>query len=335
MIGQLGVIFYMFLIGVHLDPAIFRGQARLAVVTSKVSIAVPFALGALLSFVLYQPFAPAGGSLGVFALFVGLSMSVTAFPVLARILDDRGLTKTNLGSIALTCAAVNDVVAWFLLALVVGIAKASFGGALQTLVLFVVFVLFMFVVLRPLVGKLAHHVDVRGEVGHGMLALIVVALLLSALATEWIGIHALFGAFLFGVILPPKGMLAQYLNHCLHEIVLVFLLPAYFAFTGLRTQIGLIVGLDQWLVCGLIIVVATLGKAGGTIFGARLVGMDWLHASALGALMNTRGLMEIIVLNIGLDLHVLSPTLFAMLVLMAIVTTMATTPVLDRLTPRR
>ena len=334
LIGQLGVIFYMFLIGLHLDPANFRARARLAMVTSQLSIAAPFALGALLAFGLYPAFAPSGVSLGVFALFVGLSMSVTAFPVLARILEDRGLAKTGLGSLALTCAAINDVVAWFLLALVVGIANSSFGGALQTLILFVLFVLFMLVVLRPLVGKLARYVDVRGVVGQGMLALVVVALLLSALATEWIGIHALFGAFLFGVILPSKGTLAQHLNRVLHEIVLVFLLPAYFAFTGLRTQIGLINGLDQWLVCALIIVVAMLGKVGGTIFGARLVGLDWRKASALGVLMNTRGLMEIIVLNIGLDLHVLSPTLFTMLVLMAIVTTMMTTPVLDRLVRR-
>ena len=328
-LGQIGVILFMFLVGVHLDPSSLRSRARAVVTISQASIAVPFAMGAALALVLYRTLATSDVPLGVFVLFMGLSMSVTAFPVLARILTDRGLAGSRLGSMALACAALNDVTAWCLLALVISVAKSNFGDAFQTFSLCLVFVAFMILAVRPVMAAAARRAEARGEVGHGMLGFVAVALLLSALATQWMGVHALFGAFLLGVIVPSEGAMARHLRHCLHDVTVVFLLPAYFAFTGLRTQVGLIEGVDKWLLCGVIVIVASLGKTGGTILGARLVKLPWRDATVLGALMNTRGLMEIIVLNVGLDLRVLSPTLFSMLVLMAIATTIATTPALN------
>lgn len=334
-IGQIGVILFMFLVGVHLDPSVMRQRARAVVAISQASIVVPFALGAGLATLLYTTYATSDVPLGVFVLFMGLSMSVTAFPVLARILSDRGMSRSPLGHIALTCAAVNDVSAWCLLALVVSVAKSSLGEAATTTVLCALFLAFTVLVLRPLAAAAARHVEQRAEMSHGTLGLMAITLLLSALATESIGVHALFGAFLLGAVVPHDSFLARYLNRCLHDVTVVFLLPAYFAYTGLRTQIGLIDGAEQWLVCALIVLVASVGKVSGTMVAARLSGVGWRDASMLGALMNTRGLMEIIILNVGLDLRVLSPLLFTMLVLMAIATTVATAPVLALLQCRQ
>jgi Kef-type K+ transport system membrane component KefB len=331
-IGQIGVILYMFLVGMHLDRAQLRHRLGAVTAVSQTSIALPFALGGGLGLLLYSSYSTSDVPVGVFFLFMGLSMSVTAFPVLARILTDRGLARSELGSLALASAALNDVTAWCLLAFVVSVAKSDLADALRTTALCAAFAAFMVIAVRPALRRLAERAEVRGEVGHGMLGLITVAVLLSALATQWIGVHALFGAFLLGALVPTGGVLARHLERCLHDIVVVFMLPAYFAFTGLRTQIGLISGMDQWMVCAAIIAIATLGKVGGAMIGARLAGVGRSDSWALSVLMNTRGLMEIIVLNIGLDLHVLSPTLFSMLVLMAIATTMATTPVLDAFT---
>ena len=262
-----------------------------------------------------------------FALFLGVSMSITAFPVLARILMDRGIQRTRLGVIALTCAAVDDVTAWCLLALVVSVIRAQSGSALVTMLLTAAYIGLLLAVVRPLVARLVRAVDQRG-VSRGAMAVVLVALLLSALITEAIGIHAIFGAFVLGVIVPHDSRIARQLREQLEGVVVVLLLPAFFAFTGLRTQVGLLRGAEGWLLCGGIILVASLGKFGGSAAAARLTGLSWHDAAALGVLMNTRGLVELIVLNIGLDLHVLSPALFAMLVLMAIVTTVATTPLL-------
>lgn len=334
-VGQIGVILFMFLVGLHLDPSLLRTRLKAVVTISQASIAVPFAMGCVLAPLLYRGFATSGVPIVVFVLFIGLSISVTAFPVLARILTDRGLTTGRLGSLALACAALNDITAWCLLALVVSVAKSSLGEAIQTICLCLLFLAFIMLVMRPLMGAAAMRVESRGEVSHGMLGFIAVALLLSSLVTQWIGIHALFGAFILGFVVPSEGLLARRLRDCLNDVTVVFLLPAYFVFTGLRTQIGLIEGIDKWLVCGAIIIVASAGKVGGTVLGARLVKMPWRESMVLGTLMNTRGLMEIIVLNIGLDLHVLSPTLFSMLVVMAVVTTLATTPVIDFIERKR
>ncbi len=333
-VAQLGVVFYMFLVGVELNPDLMRGSVHATVATSHASIIVPFVLGSGLALYLYPRFSSADVPFTSFALFNGIAMSITAFPVLARILGDLRMTKTDLGVVALTCAAVDDVTAWCLLALVIGVVEASPGAALLPIVLTMVFIAVMFSVVRPLMARAMHALD-EGAPSSGHISLIVAGVLISALVTEAIGVHAIFGAFLFGVMIPHDSRLAVAVVGSFEKFVLILLLPAFFAFTGMRTEIGLLSGWAAWLACGLIIVVATLGKFGGTLLAARATGVAWRHAAALGVLMNTRGLMQLIILNVGLDLRVISPTLFTMMVLMALVTTMATAPILQRLIPMR
>ncbi|MEX2559716.1 MAG: cation:proton antiporter [Pirellulales bacterium] len=332
-VAQLGVILYMFLVGLDLNLGLLNQRAHSTVAISHASIVTPFLLGALLALALYPRLSSSDVPFTSFALFLGVSMSVTAFPVLARILTDRRIDKTQLGVLALACAAIDDVTAWCLLAFVVGVAQAKADSGLIVLAMTLAYVAFMFLALRPLLARLVRRLDAR-PFSANVAALVFVGVLASAAATEWIGIHAIFGAFLLGAIIPHDSALARTFTHKLEDMVTVLLLPAFFALTGMRTQIGLVSGLDQWLLCGLIILVATAGKFGGTLAAARLTGLGWRDGSALGVLMNTRGLMELIVLNIGLDLKVISPTLFAMLVLMALVTTVATTPLLSLLAPR-
>jgi Kef-type K+ transport system membrane component KefB len=327
-IAQLGVILYMFLVGLELNGGLLRGRAHATVATSHASIVAPFVLGSLLALELYPRLSTNDVSFTTFALFISVAMSITAFPVLARILTDRGMSKTELGAVALTCAAVDDVTAWCLLAVVVGIARARAADALMVVMLTVVFIAGMFLAVRPLVVRLVSRSGDRMPTRE-VLALALVGLLLAALITEGIGIHAVFGAFLFGVIVPHDSSLARTLTHRLEDLVTILLLPAFFAFTGMRTQMGLVSGPSEWMLCGLIILVATAGKFGGTMIAGRLTGMDWHASTALGILMNTRGLMELIVLNAGLDLGVISPKLFTMMVLMALTTTIATTPLLQ------
>ncbi|HZV08094.1 MAG TPA: cation:proton antiporter [Gemmataceae bacterium] len=332
-IAQLGVILYMFVVGLELNLGVMRELAHTAAAIAQASILVPFLLGAALALILYPRFSSSEIPFTSFALFVGIALSITAFPVLARILTDRRMHKTPLGVLALGCAAANDVIAWCLLAFVVGVAQAKVSGAFFVLVLTVAYVGFFLLVVRPTAARVLARLD-DGQLTSGVLALILAAVLLSALATEAIGIHAIFGAFLLGAVIPHDSALAQTLARKLEDVVAVMLLPAFFAFTGMRTQIGLVSGWEAWLMCGLIVLVATAGKFGGTILPARLSGLGWRDAMSLGVLMNTRGMMELIALNIGLDLNVLSPALFAMMVLMALATTMATTPVLELLAPR-
>jgi Kef-type K+ transport system membrane component KefB len=327
-IAQLGIILYMFLVGVEFNVDTFRSLARSAAIISLASLLVPFALGIGLALWLYSPeLAPPSAAPLSFALFLGVALAVTAFPVLARILTDRGIAQSELGVLALSCAAVGDVAAWWLLALVAGVVKSQAAGTLWVIGLSALFIAAMLLVVRPIAGWLIRRNDHHG-LSPTAVALIFGALLLSALTTEWIGIHAVFGAFLLGVAIPHDSEVARSLKSGLEQVVLVLLLPAFFAYTGMRTQIGLVSGWQNWLICGLIILVASLGKFGGTLAAARMSGLDWRTSSALGILMNTRGLMELIVLNIGLDLGVVTPTLFAMMVLMALVTTLATTPLL-------
>jgi Kef-type K+ transport system membrane component KefB len=329
-VAQLGVILYMFLVGLELNADLVRHRARATVATSHASIVAPFVLGSILALYLYPRLSSSDVSFTSFALFMGIAMSITAFPVLARILTDRGMSRTELGAVALTCAAADDVTAWCLLAVVVGIAQARLESAVVIVTLAAAFIGLMFLVVRPAVVRLTARLGDRRPTRE-TLALALVGLLLAALTTERIGIHAVFGAFLFGAIIPHHGQLAQTLTDKLEDPVTVLLLPAFFAFTGMRTQIGLVSGGSEWLICALITLVATAGKFGGAIAAARLAGMGWHHSVGLGVLMNTRGLMELIVLNIGLDLGVISPKLFAMMVLMALATTVATTPVLSLL----
>jgi Kef-type K+ transport system membrane component KefB len=262
---------------------------------------------------------------------MGVAMSITAFPVLARILTDRKMDKSDLGVIALSCAATDDVTAWCLLALVVGIVQDKAGSAMQTVLLAVAYIAVMFILVRPLaVRYFGHHASKLPQ--RRTAPWVLVALLTSAVAAEWIGIHAIFGAFLLGAIIPHDSEVARDFQHKLEDVVKILLLPAFFAYTGMRTEIGLVSGWQAWLMCGVIILVATAGKFGGTLAAARLTGLNWKTSAALGILMNTRGLMELVVLNIGLELGVISPQLFAMMVIMALTTTIATTPILQVLT---
>ncbi len=334
-IAQVGVILYMFLVGLELDPALLRKRGHSTVAISHASIVAPFLLGATIALYLYPKLSTHDVPFTCFSLFLGVSMSVTAFPVLARILTDRRIHKTHMGAIALTCAAVDDVTAWCMLAFVVSVARAQATGAVATIAMALGFILLMILVVRPAMVRLSLLYGNRGRLTQGVMASIFIALLISASATELIGIHAVFGAFALGAVIPHDSGMARELTDRLEDIVIVLLLPAFFAYTGLRTQIGLVNGYEQWMMCALIVIVASAGKFGGSAIAARITGLNWRDASALGVLMNTRGLMELIVLNIGLEMNVISPTLFAMLVIMALVTTFATTPILALITRRQ
>lgn len=332
-LANVGVILYMFLVGVELDTTLLRERTHTSVATSHASIVAPFLLGSAMALWLYPLYSTSDVRFVVFALFMGVSMSVTAFPVLARVVTDRGMQQHPLGATALACAAVDDVTAWCLFALVVSVARAQAQKSVLTLILTGGFILAVFLIVRPGANWLARRHAQRRQTGQSSIVIACIALLLAALATQWIGIHALFGAFLVGAVIPHDSPLAKDIKQKFEDLVLILFLPVFFAFTGLRTQIGLVHSLGDWTICVAIIAVASIGKFGGGTIAARLTGMGWQDAASLGILMNTRGLMELIVLNVGLDLGVLSPMLFAMLVIMAIVTTLATTPVLQALAP--
>jgi Kef-type K+ transport system membrane component KefB len=335
MLSQFGLILFMFLVGLELDPSLLRGRRRASIVISHTSIALPFALGIGGAWWLRDGYAPKDVAFLPFALFMGTAMSVTAFPVLARILTERGLMQSRVGAIAIACAAVDDVTAWCLLAVVVAIAHAHAATeALWTIGLAALFSAFMLLVAKPALRLLGARVAKVG-LGPTTLAGVLLLLMVSAGITEYIGIHALFGAFLFGAVLPKEDGLSKLLTEKFESVAVVLLMPLFFAFSGLRTSIGLVSGLDHWLIVIALIGLATLGKFGGSAVAARLTGIRWREASAIGVLMNTRGLMELIVLNVGMDLGVITPTMFTMLVLMALFTTFATTPILRWVYPDR
>jgi len=329
-VAQLGIILYMFLVGLELDAGRLRKKAHAAVAVSHTSIVVPFVLGAALALWLYPLLSHRGVPFSGFALFLGAALAVTAFPVLARILTDRGMEKTDLGVLALGCAAADDVTAWCLLAFVVGATQSEVADAAGVLAGAAIFIALMFLLVRPVLRRFARKLDATpGPVPQGAIAGAFLLLLVSALTTEMIGIHAVFGAFLLGAFIPHDSRLSADLGAKLKGPVITLLLPAFFASTGMKTEIGLLNTANDWLICLAIIAVATLGKFGGSLIAARLTGHTWREAAAVGALMNTRGLMGIIVIDIGLDLGVISPTLFTMMVIMALVTTAATAPMLS------
>jgi Kef-type K+ transport system membrane component KefB len=334
-VAQVGVLLFMFLVGLELDTSLLRKRSHATLAISHTSIVVPFLMGAALSLFLYPSLSPSGVSFTNFSLFLGLSLSITAFPVLARILSDRGIQRSQLGVVAIACAAIDDASAWCLLAVVVGIVRSAAANSLVTIALTAAYVAFMAFVVRPLAVKLVRRTELVERAGSSGTALVFVALLVSALVTEAIGIHALFGAFLLGAVIPHDSALSHDIRHRLEEFVVVVLLPAFFALTGMRTEMGLLSTTTDWLFAGLILLVACAGKFGGAMLSARFTGFGWRDASMLGALMNTRGLMELVVLNIGLDLGVITPRLFAMLVIMAVVTTLMTSPLLTLLSERR
>jgi Kef-type K+ transport system membrane component KefB len=327
--AQLGVILYMFVVGLELDTRVIRSSGHATLAISHASIIIPFLLGSALALVLYPALSTNAVPFTVFALFIGVAMSITAFPVLARILTDRRMHRTRMGTVALTCAAIDDVTAWCLLALVVGVAQSRAADALRPVLLTIGFITAVILVGEPLIRRLLPSIERSADLSRAALATIVVCVLLSAMATEYIGIHGIFGAFAFGAVIPATSPVVGAIRQKLEDLVAVLFLPVFFAFTGMRTEIGLITGAANWLLCVAIVLVACAGKFGGTVVASRLTGLGWRDASALGVLMNTRGLVELIVLNIGLDLHLISPRLFTMLVMMAIITTVMTTPILQ------
>ncbi len=330
-LSQIGVLLFMFMVGIELEPRLLRGRKRTALVTSQAGTFAPFVLGALLALLLYSRLSDAGVSPAHFALFVGTAMSITAFPVLARILSERNMLRSQVGTVAIASAAIGDVIGWGLLAGIVALVRASDAArplwitALGSMA----FVSLMVFVVRGYLRWIEEVYCRRGELSHDVLALILLLVFASAWITDWLGIHALFGAFLVGAVMPKEHDLVKLLAHKLESVTVVLLLPLFFAFTGLRTRIGLVSGAEMWLYCGLIIAVAILGKFGGVTLATRWSGMPWREAGAVGILMNTRGLMELVLLNIGLDIGVISPTVFAMMVLMALATTFMTAPMLE------
>ena len=330
LLSQIGVVLFMFIVGMELNVRHVREKGSAAVMISHASIIVPFILGSGLSLFLYRGLAPPGTSFSAFALFIGVAMSITAFPVLARILEDRGITHTSLGSIALTCAAVDDVTAWCILALVIALVQASgIAVSLVTLVFTLLFAAAMIFVVRPQLRRMVNQATGSHVHTRRLIAAVLGFVLISALVTETIGIHALFGAFIAGVVMPPSAEFRMFLRDRLDAFSAAALLPLFFVFTGLRTQISLLNDWQSWALCGVIILVAIAGKLGGSMLMSRWTGMSWTDSFSIGVLMNTRGLVELVVLNIGYDLGILSDRIFAMMVLMALVTTFMTGPLLS------
>lgn len=329
-LSQIGLILFMYVVGMELDLGVLKNKAKDAVIISHASIIIPFTLGLVLAYFIYENFAPAGVEFASFGLFLGIAMSITAFPVLARIVQERGLHRTRIGALVITCAAADDITAWCILAAVIAIVKAgSFVSSLYIIGLAIGYVFLMLWVVKPFLKRIGDLYSHKESITKPVIAIFFLTLLLSSYTTEVIGIHALFGAFMAGAIMPENMRFRSIFIEKVEDVSQVMLLPLFFVFTGLRTQIGLLDDPYLWKVCGLIIAVAVVGKFVGSALTARFVGQNWRDSLTIGALMNTRGLMELIVLNIGYDLGVLSTEIFSMMVIMALATTFMTGPALD------
>jgi len=329
-LSQIGLILFMFVIGMELDLKVLKNKANDAIVISHASIVFPFSLGIGLAYFIYYRFAPTGVEFLSFSLFMGIAMSITAFPVLARIVQERGIHKKRLGTIVITCAAADDITAWCLLAAVIAIVKAgSFVSSLYIIGLAFAYVMTMIFVVKPFLKRIGDLYKTKNKLNKPVVAIFFLTLILSSYVTEVIGIHALFGAFMTGVIMPDISKFRAIFIDKVEDVSVILLLPLFFVFTGLRTQIGLINDPYLWKVTGFIILVAVLGKFLGSAIAAKFVGQNWRDSLTIGALMNTRGLMELVVLNIGYDLGVLTSEIFTMMVIMALVTTVMTGPALD------
>ncbi|HTG66547.1 MAG TPA: cation:proton antiporter, partial [Flavobacterium sp.] len=329
-LSQIGLILFMFVIGMELDVKVLKNKASEAIVISHASIIIPFSMGIGLSYFVYNQFAPEGVEFLSFSLFMGIAMSITAFPVLARIVQERGIHKTRLGAIVITCAAADDITAWCLLAVVIAIVKAGdFVGSLYVISLSLLYVLAMFFIVKPFLKRIGDLYAEKENIGKPVMAIFFLLLIISSYTTEVIGIHALFGGFMMGAIMPDIAKFRMIFIEKVEDVSVILLLPLFFVFTGLNTQVGLINDVYLWKVTAGIIAVAVIGKFLGSALAARFVGQSWYDSLTIGALMNTRGLMELIVLNIGLELKVLTPEVFTMMVIMALVTTFMTGPALD------
>jgi len=336
-LSQVGVVIFMFLVGLGINPKELKSQGHAAVLTSHVSITAPFVAASILALYLYPRLSDDSVSFTNFALFMGAAMSITAFPVLARILSERNVLGSRLGTIAIACAAVDDITGWCILAYIVALIRAAESPSPFWIKIcgIVVFGVMMIYGVRSLLQRFETIFRKRGTLNESLMAFMLLLVLASALCTEALGIHLLFGAFLMGAIMPKEPRFARYVLDRFETITVTLLLPLFFAFTGLRTDVGLLKGQEMWMYCGLIILVATVGKLGGSMLASWLAGMGLREAAGLGTLMNTRGLMELVILNIGLDVKVISPALFSMMVLMALVTTFMTTPLLEMICPLR
>ena len=333
-LSQLGLVLFMFLVGLRFGGPHVNARPRVAIVTSGMSIVIPFVLGALLAVAVLDRLAPAGVGTLPFALFIGAAMSITAFPVLARILIDHRLLETEVGVLAITCAAFDDVTGWLILGGVTALVHAVDGGVFVTrTLLFVGYLVVMVVAVRPALRWFARWRGPQFGASADDLAFGLLVMLASAIATESLGVHAVFGAFFAGLMMPREAHIERAFAERIEPVTMTLLLPLFFAFTGLRTSVQLIDSATLWRDAVLILTVAVVGKGGGSVLGARAMGISWRDASALGVLLNTRGLMELVVLNIGLELGILSPVVFSMMVLMALVTTFMTSPIIKWLLP--
>ena len=322
-LSQIGLVLFMFLVGLHLDLIEVYALRRVAGLAGLLSIVVPFALGLALARPLHV-LAPSSPMLP-FTLLIAIAMSITAFPVLARILADQELSATKLGHVAIACAALNDVLAWAILAWIVAISRYG-ASALGPFVVLLAYIAGMFAVIRPALRWLTHGMTVTSE-----LSIMLIFVFLSSAITELAGFHALFGAFLAGVIWPRTKGKSDAVAAKIEPLATTLLIPLFFSYTGLRTDVGAL-GVNLGLTA-LVIALAIAGKVGGAFMGARIAGFDLRKSLTLGVLLNTRGLVELIVLNVGLDLGLLSPALFSMMVIMALVTTVITTPALRIVLP--
>ncbi|HYM78947.1 MAG TPA: cation:proton antiporter [Candidatus Dormibacteraeota bacterium] len=335
-LSQVGVVVFMFLVGLGINPGELKKEGHAAVLTSHVSITAPFVLAAFLALYLYPRLSDDSVAFTSFALFMGAAMSITAFPVLARILAERDMLGSRLGTVAIACAAVDDVTGWCILAYIVVLIRSAHSATSIWVTIggILVFALAMIHGVRRLLRGFERAYRKKGALSENLMALMLLLVLASSLFTEYLGIHLLFGAFLMGAIMPKESRFVRYVLDRFETITVTLLLPLFFAFTGLRTNIAAVKGPEMWMYCGLIVLVATAGKLGGSTLASWLSGMPLREAAGLGTLMNTRGLMELVILNIGLDIGVISPALFSMMVMMALVTTFMTTPVLSLICPK-
>lgn len=329
-LSEIGLVLFMFVIGMELDLSALKNKMGTTFVISQASIVIPYFMGMWLAYYLYEEFAAGQTDFISFALFIGISMSITAFPVLARIVQEKGLTKSHLGTISIASAAFNDVTAWCVLAAVIAISKTgSLYSSLFNIGLAVAYILVMMFLVKPFLKRIGEIYKNSEVVNKSVFAFFLLVLIISAYITQLIGIHALFGAFLAGVIMPPLPSFRKLIVDKVEDVSLTLLLPLFFVYTGLRTEIGLLNTPYLWWIAFIFIVVAVVGKFIGSAFSAKVLGETWKDSLSIGILMNTRGLMELIVLNIGYEMGILPPPIFVMLVIMALVTTFMTTPILS------
>jgi len=329
-LSQFGLILFMYIIGMELDLSVVRKRFQDTVLISHASTIVPFFLGLWMALYIYEAYSYKETQFLTFAFFIGISLSITAFPVLARIIQERGMTRTHLGTLSLASAANGDITAWCLLAAVIAYAQAgTMNSAIYNVLFSLVYVGVMVWVVRPvlrIIGDLHHN---REVVSKPLVALMFFILLLSSYITEILGLHALFGAFVAGMVMPENYKFRKILNEKIEDVSLSLFLPLFFVYTGLQTKIGLIQGREMWMLCGLFILVAIVGKFGGTLVAARFSNESWKNSLYMGAFMNTRGLIQLVVLSIGLEMNILTPVVFVMMVIMTLVTTFMTMPLIS------